>query len=149
MRAYLSARGAAEPATPRVVTQDMDVQATAQSRHQRIEARPDTHDVALNATVATTDDTMLTDVSDTTGRQTDDVQTALSTLSMTSTRVQHGAPYTAFEQVETQSTTPPTSQNEADATYDLTDFAEENDRKTLCDLFKHHFEKLHMTYQMY
>ena len=131
MPAHRSARSG-EPVSPRVVTQDVDVQATVQSRDQRSEARPDMRDVAMNATVATTDDVMLTDVSDTTGKQTEDVQTALSTLSMANTEVQHGAPYTAFEQVEIQSTTPVTSQVGADATYDLTDFAKENDRKTPC-----------------
>ena len=115
-------------------TQDRDVQATAKSRDQRTEARPNTRDFAMNATVATTNNDMLTDVSDTTGKKTCAVQTDLSTLSMTSVEVQQGASGGGLGVVNAQTTTSLASHVDAHLTYDLTDFAEENDSKIQSDL---------------
>ena len=116
-----------QPATPRVVTQD--VQATVRSHDQGNEAKPDTCDAAENVTFVTEDNSTLTKVSEVTGKQTQDVQTALSTLNKVDAQVQHGAP-----------------RFKASAKYDLTDFAEEKDGKTFRSLhlltFNGHYTNL-------
>ena len=119
-----------EPATPRVVMQDVEVQTTEQARYQHDEAKPDTRDVATNATVATRNDVTLTDVFDTTGKKTSAVQTHQSTLKKVDKQVQHGAPHSALRRMHAQSRpTSPTPNVDVDITYDLADFGEEDDSK--------------------
>ena len=118
-------------------TQDGDAQATVEYVDESETAQPDTDDQSLQATPETAHGETLTDVSATTGHLSADAQTDVSAFNLVDTGLQHGAAYSSYADAHNEADdVVSTAEVEAEAMYDLTDFAQENDSKILV-IFSH------------
>ena len=111
-------------------TQDSDAQATVEYVDESETARPDTDDQSLQATPETAHGETLTDVSATTGHLSADAQTDISAFNFVDAGLQHGAACGDHADAQNEAVAMVTTKDvDAEATYDLTDFAQENDSK--------------------